>query len=126
MAWSAFYLRPKIPKIGSIIQIDSFMIMLPSMQLRQFFWQKQGIKFIGIDYLSISPYDDLKAPHQILLNAGIVILENAYLVNVEAGEYTLFLPAFESGWNRWGACTRYPDTGLIIRAPAAYNRHQQQ
>jgi arylformamidase len=49
-----------------------------------------GIKFVGIDYLSISPYNDLKVPHQILLKAGIVILENAYLVNVEPGEYTLF------------------------------------
>jgi len=49
-----------------------------------------GIKFVGIDYLSISPYNDLKVPHQILLKAGIVILENAYLVDVEPGEYTLF------------------------------------
>jgi len=49
-----------------------------------------GIKFVGIDYLSISPYNDLKIPHQILLKAGIVILENAYLANVEVGEYTLF------------------------------------
>ena len=57
-----------------------------------------GIKFVGIDYLSISPFDDLKAPHQILLNAGIVILENAYLVNVEAGEYTLYcLPLYLVG-----------------------------
>jgi len=54
------------------------------------FLVEEGIKLIGIDYFSISPYDDLKASHQILLNAGIVILENAYLVNVEAGEYNLF------------------------------------
>ncbi len=54
------------------------------------FLAEAGIKLIGIDYLSISPYDDLKAPHQILLNAGVVVLENAYLVNVDAGEYTLF------------------------------------
>ncbi len=54
------------------------------------FLAEAGIIFVGIDYLSISPYDDLKAPHQILLNAGIVILENAYLVSVDAGEYNLF------------------------------------
>jgi arylformamidase len=54
------------------------------------FLAEAGMKFVGIDYLSISPYDDLKTPHQILLNAGIVILENAYLVSVEAGEYNLF------------------------------------
>ena len=63
------------------------------------FLAEAGIKFVGIDYLSISPFNDLKAPHQILLNAGIVILENAYLANVEAGEYYPVLFAFVSGWH---------------------------
>ena len=62
------------------------------------FLVEAGIKFVGIDYFSISAYDDLKTPHLILLNAGIVILENAYLVNVEAGEYNLFcLPLYLIG-----------------------------
>ena len=49
----------------------------------------KGVTFIGIDYFSISPFNNLKAPHQILLRAGIVILENAYLVNVKPGTYRL-------------------------------------
>jgi arylformamidase len=62
------------------------------------FLVEAGIKFVGIDYFSISPFDDLKAPHQILLNAGIVILENAYLVDVDAGEYNLYcLPLYLVG-----------------------------
>ncbi len=50
----------------------------------------EGVCFVGIDYFSISPFKDLLAPHQILLKAGVVIMENAYLVNVEPGEYSLF------------------------------------
>lgn len=62
------------------------------------FLVEEGIIFIGIDYFSISAYDDLKTPHQILLKAGIVILENAYLVNVEPGPYNLFcLPLYIVG-----------------------------
>ena len=71
------------------------MIMQRLIPARQLFWLKKEFSLIGIDYFSISPYNDLKAPHQILLKAGIVILENAYLVNVEPGEYNLVLPAIE-------------------------------
>jgi arylformamidase len=62
------------------------------------FLVEEGIEFVGIDYFSISPYDDLKTPHQILLKAGVVILENAYLLNVEPGQYNLFcLPLYLVG-----------------------------
>jgi arylformamidase len=54
------------------------------------FLKEEGVILVGIDYFSISPFDDLVTPHQILLKAGIVILENAYLVNVEPGLYNLF------------------------------------
>ena len=53
------------------------------------FLVEEGASFVGIDYFSISPFNDLKASHAILLQAGIVILENAYLVNVEPGTYGL-------------------------------------
>ena len=53
------------------------------------FLVEESVSFVGIDYFSISPFIDLKAPHEILLRAGIVILENAYLVNVEPGTYNL-------------------------------------
>jgi len=51
------------------------------------FLVNQGLKLIGIDYFSASPVSDLVSPHEILLDAGVVILENAYLVDVELGEY---------------------------------------
>ena len=54
------------------------------------FLKEEGVILVGIDYFSISPFEDLVTPHQILLKAGIVILENAYLVNVEPGLYNLF------------------------------------
>jgi arylformamidase len=53
------------------------------------FLVEEGIFLVGIDYFSISPFNDLKIPHQILLQAEIVILENAYLANVDPGLYNL-------------------------------------
>jgi arylformamidase len=49
----------------------------------------QGVKLVGIDYFSASPISDLVRPHEILLGAGVVILENAYLVDVNPGDYDL-------------------------------------
>jgi len=49
----------------------------------------EGVKLIGLDYFSISPMSDLVRPHEVLLGAGIVIMENVYLVNIEPGEYQL-------------------------------------
>lgn len=50
---------------------------------------EQGVQLVGMDYFSASPMNDLKHPHEILLEAGIVIMENAYLVDVEPGDYQL-------------------------------------
>ena len=44
---------------------------------------------IGIDYLSIAPFNDPGPTHRILLGAGIWILEGLYLANVEPGDYDL-------------------------------------
>ncbi len=49
----------------------------------------EGIELIGIDYFSISPMADLKTPHEILLEAGVVILENVNLLGINAGFYQL-------------------------------------
>jgi arylformamidase len=49
----------------------------------------QGIKLVGIDYLSIAPFGAPAAVHRDLLNAGIVILEGLNLSEVPAGNYTL-------------------------------------
>lgn len=50
----------------------------------------RGIELIGVDYLSVEAYD---APdhetHEILLEAGVVIVEGLDLSEVEPGEYVL-------------------------------------
>lgn len=53
------------------------------------FLVSQGVKLIGVDYFSASPKSDLVRPHEILLEAGVVILENAYLADVLPGDYQL-------------------------------------
>ena len=45
---------------------------------------------VGIDYLSIDPYDaEPAAAHLTLLGAGVVVLEGLDLRRVPAGEYDL-------------------------------------
>jgi len=50
----------------------------------------RGLRLVGIDYLSIAPFDDARPPHQVLLKAGVVILEGADLSGVEPGLYDLY------------------------------------
>ena len=50
---------------------------------------EQGVILAGIDWFSISPMQDLRTPHEILLGAGTVILENLDLRKVPAGSYEL-------------------------------------
>jgi arylformamidase len=48
-----------------------------------------GIQLVGIDYLSISIFDEVIPPHLLLLSNGIIILEGCDLSNVQPGLYTL-------------------------------------
>lgn len=50
---------------------------------------EHAFKLVGIDYLSIAPYANGRPTHQILLRAGIIILEGLNLSNVAPGRYTL-------------------------------------
>ena len=50
---------------------------------------EKGIILAGIDWFSISPMNDLKTPHEILLRGGAVILENLDLRRTPAGSYEL-------------------------------------
>jgi arylformamidase len=50
---------------------------------------EKGVVLAGIDWFSISPMQDLKNPHEILLRGGAVILENLDLRKVPAGSYEL-------------------------------------
>ncbi len=49
----------------------------------------QGVQLVGIDYYSIAPYDDLAPTHQILLRAGVVIVEGLDMRQAPPGVYDL-------------------------------------
>jgi len=50
---------------------------------------EHGCRLVGIDYLSIAPYEDSVAPHEILLSNNVVILETLDLHAAQPGEYQL-------------------------------------
>ena len=49
----------------------------------------RGVRLVGIDYLSISSYDDLMPPHQTLLGAGVIVVEGLDLRGIAPGAYQL-------------------------------------
>ena len=49
----------------------------------------RGVKVVGIDYLSIAPYTETRPTHEILLKAGVVVIEGLDLSKVSQGRYTL-------------------------------------
>jgi len=58
----------------------------------------QGIRLIGVDYLSVHRYGDNAPTHQILLRAGLIIVEGLNLAGVAPGKYELIcLPLRLSG-----------------------------
>jgi arylformamidase len=50
----------------------------------------QGVELVGIDYLSIAPFRQGKETHEVLLNAGLVILEGLDLSGVSQGDYQMY------------------------------------
>lgn len=51
---------------------------------------KNGIKLVGVDYLSVAPFGEGVPTHRTLLNAGIIALEGLDLSEVSGGYYELF------------------------------------
>jgi arylformamidase len=52
---------------------------------------RRGVQLVGIDYLSIERYKNPGAPvHQVLLEAGIVVVEGVHLLGVAPGPYEIF------------------------------------
>ena len=49
----------------------------------------RGVRLVGIDYLSISSYDDLMPPHRTLLGAGVAVVEGLDLRGIDPGAYQL-------------------------------------
>ena len=50
----------------------------------------QGVKVVGVDYLSVAPFSDPAPTHKILLKAGTLIIEGLNLSEIVPGEYTLY------------------------------------
>lgn len=50
----------------------------------------QGIRLIGVDYLSVQRFGDPPDTHEVLLTAGVIILECLDLSRVTAGCYDLY------------------------------------
>lgn len=51
---------------------------------------EKGIQLVGIDYLSIAPYEESAPTHRVLLEAGIIILEGLDLSEPPRGFYELY------------------------------------
>ncbi|KAF0108284.1 MAG: putative metal-dependent hydrolase [Anaerolineaceae bacterium] len=51
---------------------------------------RRGLRLVGIDYLSVAPFQQSEPTHRILLAAGIVLLEGADLHTVPPGAYDLY------------------------------------
>lgn len=49
----------------------------------------RGFKLVGVDYLSVAPYKKSRPTHEILLRAGVIIVEGLDLSAVSPGRYTL-------------------------------------
>ena len=51
---------------------------------------QRGVKLVGVDYLSVAPYEDTVPTHTTLLEAGVIIVEGLDLSKVDPGRYTLY------------------------------------
>lgn len=54
------------------------------------FLADRGVQLVGVDYLSVAPYNEPVKTHQILLDSGIVIVEGLDLSEVSDGRYNLY------------------------------------
>ena len=48
-----------------------------------------GVKLVGVDYLSVAPWNESRPTHEVLLEAEVVILEGLNLHDVRPGHYDL-------------------------------------
>ena len=73
------------------------------------FLVEHSIKLVGVDYLSVAPFDAPRPTHEILLKAGTVIVEGLDLSQVSQGRYTLYcLPLKLAG------CDGAPARAILI------------
>jgi arylformamidase len=51
---------------------------------------KQGVKVIGVDYLSVAAFDQPVPTHQILLESNVLVIEGLDLSQIDPGQYKLY------------------------------------
>jgi arylformamidase len=54
------------------------------------FLVEHGIKLVGVDYLSVAPFNAPVQTHRILLQAGIVVVEGLDLSKIAPGRYSMY------------------------------------
>ena len=55
------------------------------------FWLvEHGVRLVGVDYLSVAPYNDTIPTHRSLLQAGVIVVEGLNLSAVPRGFYELY------------------------------------
>jgi arylformamidase len=70
---------------------------------------ERGVRLVGVDYLSVAPFDSSTPTHTILLKAGVVIVEGLNLANVSLGRYMLYcLPL------KLGGCEGAPARAILV------------
>ena len=47
------------------------------------------VELVGVDYLSVAPWKETKTTHEILLKAGLVVVEGLNLSKIKPGRYEL-------------------------------------
>jgi len=50
---------------------------------------ERGVELVGVDYLSVAPWKESRPTHEILLKAGVVIVEGLNLSKIKPGRYEL-------------------------------------
>lgn len=51
---------------------------------------ERGVKLVGVDYLSVAPFQEIEATHHILLEAGVVVVEGLNLQKIKPGLYEFY------------------------------------
>jgi len=51
---------------------------------------ERGVQLVGVDYLSVAPYQESIPTHTVLLKAGVVIVEGLNLSKIMRGFYDLY------------------------------------
>lgn len=65
---------------------------------------QRGVRLVGIDYLSVAPFDDGAPTHEILLGAGVIAVEGLDLSAIEPGEYQLVCLPIKIGGSDGAPC----------------------